>query len=49
MAEELRIIPYRITYDSVRDLLEAADAPHHVRNVFLHGRPDDQTDEPAVR
>jgi hypothetical protein len=47
--EELRAIPYRITYDSVRDPLEAGDAPHPVRNVLLHGMPDDQTDEPAVR
>jgi hypothetical protein len=45
----LRVIPDRITSDSVRDLVEAGDAPHHVRNVLLHGMPDAQTNEPAIR
>ena len=46
--EELRVILYRSTYDSVRDLLNAGDTPEHVRNDLLHGVPDDPTDEAAV-
>ncbi len=46
--EELRVILYRSTYDSVRDLLAAGDSPDHVRNELLHGVADDATDEAAV-
>ena len=48
MAEELRIVLYRATYDSVRRLLEAGDTPDHVRNELLHGVPDDAIDEAAT-
>jgi hypothetical protein len=47
-AEELRIVLYRATYDSVRGLLEAGDTPDHVRNELLHGVPDDASDEAAT-
>lgn len=47
-AEELRVILYRTTYDSVRDLLDAGDEPDHIRNDLLHGVPDDATDEAAA-
>lgn len=47
-AEELLVILYRSTYDSVRDLLDAGDTPDHVRNDLLHGVPDDATDEAAA-
>ena len=46
--EELRVILYRSTYDSVRDLLAAGDTPDHVRNDLLHGVPDDEADEAAA-
>jgi hypothetical protein len=46
--EELRVILYRATYDSVRGLLDAGDTPDHVRTDLLHGVPDDATDEAAV-
>lgn len=46
--EELRVILYRSTYDSVRDLLDAGDTPEHVRNDLLHGVPADATDEAAA-
>ncbi len=46
--EELLVILYRSTYDSVRDLLQAGDTPDHVRNDLLHGVPEDATDEAAV-
>lgn len=47
-AEELRVILYRSTYDSVGDLLRAGDSPDHVRNELLHGVPEDAADEAAV-
>jgi hypothetical protein len=47
-AEELRVILYRTTYDSVRDLLDAGDEPDHIRNDLLHGVPDDATEEAAA-
>lgn len=47
-AEELRVILYRSTYDSVHELLRAGDTPDHVRNELLHNMPDDETDEAAV-
>jgi hypothetical protein len=47
-AEELRVILYRSTYDSVRELLAAGDSPDHVRNELLHGMPDDEADEAAT-
>jgi hypothetical protein len=46
--EELRVILYRATYDSVLRLLDAGDTPDHVRADLLHGVPDDATDEAAV-
>ncbi len=46
--EELRLILYRSTYDSVHDLLAAGDTPDHVRNDLLHGVPDDPSDEAAA-
>jgi hypothetical protein len=47
-AEELRVILYRSTYDSVLELLDHGDLPEHIRNDLLHGVPDDPTDEAAV-
>jgi hypothetical protein len=46
--EELRVILYRTTYDSVRQLLQAGDTPDHVRNELLRGVPDDAADEAAA-
>lgn len=42
--EELRIILYRSTYESVRELLRAGDAPEHIRSELLPGVPDDPED-----
>lgn len=47
-AEELRVLLYRTTYDSVRGLLEAGDTPEKIRIDLLHGVPDDATDEAAA-
>ncbi len=47
-AEELRVVLYCSSYDSVHELLQAGDTPEHVRKELLHGMSDDETDEAAV-
>lgn len=47
-AEELRVLLYRTTYDSVLGLLEAGDTPEKVRTDLLRGVPEDATDEAAA-
>jgi len=46
--EELRVLLYRTTYDSVLGLLEAGDTPDDIRSDLLHGVPGDATDEAAA-
>jgi hypothetical protein len=46
--EELRVLLYRTTYDSVRELLESGDSPDHIRTDLLHGVTADATDEAAA-
>lgn len=46
--EDLMILLYRATYDSVHDLRDRGDSEDHIRNTLLHGVPDDPADEAAA-